>query len=172
MPRAYLRPAFVLLVAQRKSKQRYNEENGRHICAHLLHTFAALFCVIKIKKQFHINSRKIPRSMAKSNRQSMGAESCSNGHAESSVNSPSTATTEEEELLLEFAQREGAYRSIIAVSSVFSIGALLCLCVLLPSLYGHVHSLAGFARKDFAFCEASSSNFIAFLNSLSSENSP
>ena len=110
--------------------------------------------------------------MAKPNRQNMGAESSGSGRAESSTNSPSTATTAEdtEELLLE-AQRESAYRSIITVSSVFSIGALLCLCVLLPSLYGHVHSLAGFARQDFAFCEASL-NRNAFLNSLLAEVSP
>jgi len=52
-----------------------------------------------------------------------------------------------------YLKRELAYRSIILFSSLFSISALLCLCALLPSLYSHVNSLAGFARKDFAFCE-------------------
>jgi len=65
------------------------------------------------------------------------------------LNKVKTENKKEEKYL----KRELAYRSIILFSSLFSISALLCLCALLPSLYSHVNSLAGFARKDFAFCE-------------------
>lgn len=67
------------------------------------------------------------------------------------------ATNGKNEDFMDFELKENAYRSIIAISSIFSIGALLCLCILLPSLYGHVNSMAGFARQDFAFCEVNES---------------
>uniref|UniRef100_A0A183BWB2 Col_cuticle_N domain-containing protein n=1 Tax=Globodera pallida TaxID=36090 RepID=A0A183BWB2_GLOPA len=51
--------------------------------------------------------------------------------------------------------RDSAYRWVLGLSSLISLIALLTVCLLVPSMYNQVHSMARFARNDFAFCERS-----------------
>lgn len=49
--------------------------------------------------------------------------------------------------------KEQAYQLIIAISSVFSIGSLICLCLVIPSMYNYVDTLETFSKQDFLYCE-------------------
>ncbi|KAL3102335.1 hypothetical protein niasHS_003744 [Heterodera schachtii] len=66
-----------------------------------------------------------------------------------------TEESGEERHAEEETSRDNAYRWMIGLSSGISLIALLSVCLLVPSLYDQVHSMARFAHNDFAFCERS-----------------
>ena len=59
----------------------------------------------------------------------------------------------EDELELVNEAKEDAYRFIIVVSGLFSLCSIICLCLIVPSLYSYVDTMGQFGRQDFAYCE-------------------
>ena len=51
--------------------------------------------------------------------------------------------------------KEAAYQVIIGISGALSIASLLCLCLVMPSLYGYVDTMSSFSIQDFKYCEVS-----------------
>jgi hypothetical protein len=49
--------------------------------------------------------------------------------------------------------KEAAYQVIIAISGALSILSLLCLCLVVPSLYSYVDTMSSFSIQDFKHCE-------------------
>lgn len=49
--------------------------------------------------------------------------------------------------------KENAYQAIIAISGLLSVGSMLCLCIVLPSMYNYVNMIGTFSKQDFSYCE-------------------
>lgn len=48
---------------------------------------------------------------------------------------------------------EKAYYAIIVISSVISIISLLCICLIVPTMYNYVTTIGTFSMHDFSYCE-------------------
>lgn len=49
--------------------------------------------------------------------------------------------------------KEHAYQIIIVIAALFSFTSLLCLCLIIPTMYNYVDIMGKFSKQDFAYCE-------------------
>lgn len=80
----------------------------------------------------------------------MKADGCSWMPHQRLSNSASTSNHSDEDLN---ESKEAAYQLIIGISGALSIASLLCLCLVVPSLYGYVDTISSFSIQDFKYCE-------------------
>lgn len=59
-------------------------------------------------------------------------------------------------------RKENIYQYIISICLFISIVSLLILCSVVPSLYNYVNNVSEFGRKDFTYCEVTSTFAFSF----------
>jgi hypothetical protein len=62
--------------------------------------------------------------------------------------------------------KEAAYQLIIGISGALSIASLLCLCLVVPSLYGYVDTMSSFSIQDFKYCERTTTDMETEIESM------
>ncbi|KAI6175788.1 Col-cuticle-N domain-containing protein [Aphelenchoides bicaudatus] len=73
-------------------------------------------------------------------------------------NSASTSNASEAQSQNLNESKEAAYQVIIGISGTLSIISLLCLCLVVPSLYSYVDTMSSFSIQDFKYCESANSD--------------
>ncbi|CAD5230379.1 unnamed protein product [Bursaphelenchus okinawaensis] len=63
--------------------------------------------------------------------------------------------------------KERAYQFVIGVSGIFSVTSMLCLCLVVPSMYNYVDTMGAFNRRDFAYCESTTIDMETEMESMS-----
>lgn len=48
---------------------------------------------------------------------------------------------------------ETAYYAIIVISSILSIASMLCICLVIPTMFNYVSTVGTFSMQDFSYCE-------------------
>ncbi|KAI6234659.1 Cuticle collagen dpy-2 [Aphelenchoides fujianensis] len=62
--------------------------------------------------------------------------------------------------------KEAAYQMIIGVAGTLSIVSLLCLCLVVPSMYSFVDTMGSFSVQDFAYCEMATADMEVEMESV------
>ncbi|KAI6221133.1 Cuticle collagen dpy-2 [Aphelenchoides besseyi] len=63
--------------------------------------------------------------------------------------------------------KEAAYQLIIGIAGTLSVLSLLCLCLVVPSMYSYVDTMSLFSVQDFAYCESATADMEVEMETMS-----
>ncbi|KAI6181256.1 Cuticle collagen dpy-2 [Aphelenchoides besseyi] len=65
--------------------------------------------------------------------------------------------------------KEAAYQLIIGIAGTLSVLSLLCLCLVVPSMYSYVNTMSTFSVQDFAYCESATADMEVEMETMSAK---